>query len=556
MQKPINSSPQLPAKIALAVMVGLLLLTATLFGCVMRKDLPYYFEQDETTFIVVSLRMTENGTLNPGWFGNPGTTIIYPLAFFYRVLLIAQPGNWYAPAPEFVRQIEHQLTLLYLPGRIISTIYFLLSIWMVYQLALELTRKYAIAVFSAVFYTFIPLNFAYSQWIRTDAVGNFFVALSLLWMIRPFTRAPKFPLRWFLASSVALVLAVSSRYFMLALVPALCFAILLYFYNQLGLKPLNVVKNSFVWWFFCGVVVFCLFFLLNPFIPLDFFTFLADMKREGAGWYTGQPQLGRVGNAIWYFTQALPSGTFLGWGALFLMVVGLVTILRRKNNFAWWVVLSFLGLCVLGTCLLRSHWARHAIAWLPVLSILVAVGLDAIVSHLHQRLPALRWQPLWTFLVLAVGLLILPVCWIVRWQSAFSVYSNRIRMTEWAQANLPANSRIAYELHAISHQMPNMQMFDQTWIPPKIDLVEQCQEHIDYYITSGFFEYAYQQEPVFYAEQLDFYRLLEQHAELLYELPAQLPPDSFESTLLHGRYRSRIYRWNWAHQPDALCPIP
>ncbi len=51
----------------------------------MERDLPFTPEIDEPLFVEPAVRIAASGYLNPGWFGNPGSTIIYPLAVLYRM---------------------------------------------------------------------------------------------------------------------------------------------------------------------------------------------------------------------------------------------------------------------------------------------------------------------------------------------------------------------------------------------------------------------------------------------------------------------------------------
>lgn len=49
-----------------------------------RKNLPYTAEANEGTFVSLAMHIAASGNLNPGWFGHPGSTVIYPLAGMYH----------------------------------------------------------------------------------------------------------------------------------------------------------------------------------------------------------------------------------------------------------------------------------------------------------------------------------------------------------------------------------------------------------------------------------------------------------------------------------------
>ncbi|MEI2420875.1 hypothetical protein V6O07_11430, partial [Arthrospira platensis SPKY2] len=49
-------------------------------------NLPYFAEMDEVIFVQPAVQMVAESSLNPGWFGNPGSTIFYPLSGLYLFL--------------------------------------------------------------------------------------------------------------------------------------------------------------------------------------------------------------------------------------------------------------------------------------------------------------------------------------------------------------------------------------------------------------------------------------------------------------------------------------
>jgi hypothetical protein len=53
---------------------------------------PYLYDPDESTFVSPSLKLVWDSDPNPGWFGHPGSTVIYLNAAVYKLLA------WVAPA--------------------------------------------------------------------------------------------------------------------------------------------------------------------------------------------------------------------------------------------------------------------------------------------------------------------------------------------------------------------------------------------------------------------------------------------------------------------------
>ena len=58
-----------------------------------KGDLPFVPHVDEPVFVVPAVEMAAKGNANPGWFGHPGSTVIYPLAAAFRAWSIVANGG-------------------------------------------------------------------------------------------------------------------------------------------------------------------------------------------------------------------------------------------------------------------------------------------------------------------------------------------------------------------------------------------------------------------------------------------------------------------------------
>jgi hypothetical protein len=66
-----------------------------------RQNLPFVPEIDEPVFVTRAVRLAASGDLNPGWFGNPGSTAMYPLAALYRTWhAVVHRGMLFHPDPR------------------------------------------------------------------------------------------------------------------------------------------------------------------------------------------------------------------------------------------------------------------------------------------------------------------------------------------------------------------------------------------------------------------------------------------------------------------------
>src|SRR5512143_49438 len=65
------------------VIAAIMLAALPLYLWGIRRDLPIRCEIDEPPFVQAARRIVATGSLNPGWFGHPGSTVIYPLTAAY-----------------------------------------------------------------------------------------------------------------------------------------------------------------------------------------------------------------------------------------------------------------------------------------------------------------------------------------------------------------------------------------------------------------------------------------------------------------------------------------
>ena len=69
---------------ALAVCLTFIAFIMYIWG--IKQNLPYTPEVDEKIWVGRAVMMANTGSANPGWFGNPGSTVIYPMAMVFRLL--------------------------------------------------------------------------------------------------------------------------------------------------------------------------------------------------------------------------------------------------------------------------------------------------------------------------------------------------------------------------------------------------------------------------------------------------------------------------------------
>ncbi|MGL4650892.1 MAG: hypothetical protein ACRC1H_15900, partial [Caldilineaceae bacterium] len=68
-----------------AHLILLLLASFLLLATGLQRMLPLQPDVDEGQFVEAAIRVASSGVLDPGFFGTPGATMIYPLAAGYRL---------------------------------------------------------------------------------------------------------------------------------------------------------------------------------------------------------------------------------------------------------------------------------------------------------------------------------------------------------------------------------------------------------------------------------------------------------------------------------------
>ncbi len=399
-------------KILLIILTGLFF-ALSLVG--IGQDLPYAPHIDEIHFITSAHRIARTGNLNPFWFGNPGSTVIYPLAFLMKLgdfLDLRLAAGW-----------QNQ----YLLGRAVSVGYAVLSLPLLYLLAKRLFGAETRALIAVSLYVFYPLVIRHSQLTRTDSAATFW-GLFALNLFAVMIKSPT--IKNYLLTALAVGLAISSRYFMVALIP------LFFIYPFLDkIRRGNPAGYAWRRSLFGASAAVLSFVVTTPYFLLDFQRVLISLNIEARSIHPGADGLTKAGNLIWYISEALPDAiTSLQFAFL---VIGALLILVRKDRTLIAVLYSVIFFLIISAHPL--HWRRWLIPLLPIVSLIVAHGYVTIVQLVTKNA-----------FVLSLGvamLLYLPVTSTIRTTLYNARPTTRVRATRWVLKNVPAGSRIATEVY-------------------------------------------------------------------------------------------------------------
>ena len=423
------------------IALGLIVLLTTalhLWGLV--GDLPYAPDIDEPTFMNAAVGMLARHSLNPEWFGHPGSTIIYPTAALVEIWYLA--AKHLPPFAHAMPGVKRELAVdpmpFYVIGRLVSAAYGVGTVVVTWLLARRILGEAgALLATLLIPATFIVIQ--YGQLMRSDTAGMFFAVLALWLAVRAMERRRG---RDWVVTAVAIGLAMSSRYIFATLLFPYLVAVVLSMSWARG-KPLIDASRvrAFVVPLAALLAVPLTFAVTSPYVVLKVRSFPID----GAV-HSGADGLSPIGNLLWYVDTISPS-TF-GWAVLAVSAVGLVALARSRPRPAA-VLVAYVASYLVGVSISPLHWDRYIIPVVPVVGVFAAAGAMAIASAVARaaaRSGSAARKATVSATVVVMFLLLAPslaatVASVRQWSGP----STRAVVTDWVTRNLPADSRIVQE---------------------------------------------------------------------------------------------------------------
>lgn len=488
-----------------------------------RRNLPFTQEMDEPVFVARAVRIAATGDLNPHWFGNPGSTIIYPLAALYRMwYVLVHRGPLFGPAANLQVLFDSKPSAFYLSGRFLAIAYSVASIPLVYRIGRRAFGE-RIALMGAWLSTLPQIAVAYAQMVRTDSAGTFFGLLALWLCLRLYARPTA---KNHVIAGLAIGLGIATRYFLAILV-----FVLLLIEGLLGRQASRHGKFT-VNWRGIGAGLFAVavaFALATPYFFPSFSTALADLRFEARSTQLGADGLSPVENLAWYLVDAIPRS--ITWPQAVLAVIGISVALWKRAP-RQTLLLVFVVMFLAATSLSPLHWQRWVIPILPVLVLFVACALDTVSVYISTRL-RLRSEAQWR---VAISVLLLVSVWplyqLVLSDITQANPTTRILAREWILQNLTPGSRIAQESFTAPLAGTGFVVSEQASLAEGRTLSDYRRAGYRYLVVSSYRYEKYLAEPNRYPSQVAFYRALFSEERLLQQ---------FEPSLVRGGAVIRIY---------------
>lgn len=464
-----------------------------------QRDLPFTPEVDEPQSVMRAVNIAATGNLNPGWFGAPGSTVIYPLAGIFHVWnAVAHHGALFRPDAALQTTFQSSGSEFYVLGRLLTIFYAVVSVSLVYLVGRRAFGE-RVALMGAALSMLYPVAVLHAQMVRSDSASVFFGLLGLWLCLRLYDRPTAGNQ---ILAGLAIGVAISSRYFMAALIPVLIVV------EGMILRQ-QIAQRQKLWaaWLGMGAGLLAMaggFALTTPYFFLDFETAWRSASVEARSTHLGADGLSPPENLVWYLTSAIPRSITLPQTAL-AALGALLAVWRHRPKQILLVGLAVVFL--VGISRSPLHWQRWIIPILPLSALFAAYGLDAAIGRLSSRLSlSLSAQ---RGLVLLVVLLVAawPAYKLVLQDIRLASPSTRVLAREWIIDNLPTGSQIAEEWYTAPLAGTDFAVSSQFSLS-KRPLDDYHSDGFRYLVVSSSIYGRFYADPDRYAAEIAFYDTL------------------------------------------------
>jgi len=385
--------------------------------------LPALNDPDEPLFMMTALEMLRNQSLNPGWFGHPGTTTLYCLALIsLGVGLFGLMTGRFADGDAFVGALYADPGVVLLPGRLFIVGCGVACVFLTYLIGKRLggTR---LGLIAAALLAVNAVHIEYSQIIRTDMHVSVFMLLCILCAI---DIAQTGRLRAYLLAGLCVGLACATKWpgAVIALSPV-CAGLIR------AAKERKAPRRQFEYLALFGVAAIAALLVASPFLLLDYPTVLRNLAGEARPLHPGATAGGFGANMSWYI--AGPLRVSLGVAGLAFAALG--TFWALRNRLFAFAVLPGALLFLAVICSQSLLWERWLVPLLPFVALLMAFGIHGLGQI----------RPLGLFMPVVVVLLAIPMMRTARAEAIERSNDTRQMASAWVQVHVAPGSAILLE---------------------------------------------------------------------------------------------------------------
>ncbi len=396
-----------------------------------RFGLPSLNDPDEPLFVVSSLTMIAGKTLNPGWFGHPGTTTIYALAIIdLLIVAVAILSGKFASLDAFTTYIYSDPSILFIGGRMFMAICGIATIILTYMVARRLLNERT-GLIAAVILAFMPLHISFSQIIRTDMQAAMFMLLAVLSTLRIARDG-----RWqdYALTGTIIGFAVATKWPSATVIIAPITVALIKAYERPETSPATFKKLVIM-----GAISVVTLFIISPYLLIEYREVIRNLTGEFQEHHVGATGGSFAANMASYLFGTLRE-TF-GIIGIILSATGLFLCARMGRMQVALLILPASAFFVF-ISLQTLIWDRWLVPLLPFFALFAALAIDRLAALASARLGQgnmrLAVAPL-------LAALIVPMIATSYAQTSERLNDTRNLASAWARANMPDGSKILVE---------------------------------------------------------------------------------------------------------------
>ncbi len=393
--------------------------------------LPSMYDHDEPLFAMIGVKLLAESTLNPGWFGHPGTTTVYALALVdLMVIAWGFLTGLFHDATSFAVAIYRNPSLIFLPNRLLIVVFGVLCVLLTSFLGKRLFGR-TTGLLAAALLAVMPLHIEFSQIIRTDIHATVFMLACALFTLRFVDTGQRKQL--FIAAAFV-GLATATKW------PAStaglgCIAACLFAHNT----PLRDRLGNATVTVLVAVVTL---FVVSPYLLLDHVTALNNMTGEARGFHLGATGGTLLWNLDWYVRNPL-YGT-LGLLGLVLGAAGAIIAVCDYRARIGIVIVPFALFYLIAAQALI--WPRWVLPLLPFAAIFIASAIVRIGKAVDGKVGLIPARAVSAALGLGVAV---PMLVTANAQAAERLNDTRDLAAAWIETNVPKGQTIVLEHLAI-----------------------------------------------------------------------------------------------------------
>ena len=331
--------------------------------------LPGLYDPDEPLFMVKAAGLLTGRTLNPHWFGHPGSTTIYLTALIQAgVFLSGWIAGRFATVGDFVRAGYADPGIVFVPVRVAMALFGTACVGLTYALGKRLYNP-SVGLLAALLLALNSLHVAWSQIVRTDVMASAFMLAALVIAVRLSETGSR---KHAIGAGFLTGVAIATKW------PAISV-----FAGVIGAGLYHSVTTGPGWRgatrlvLITGIATIAGLFIASPFILIDYPTVLSNLAGEARPFHVGHTGAGPVSNLSTYLGVFAKDS--MGWVGLALAAAGFAFACARRSAARYVLVPATIAF-FLGICVQHLIWSRWLIPGLPYLALFAAAAVFELAA--------------------------------------------------------------------------------------------------------------------------------------------------------------------------------